>query len=270
MPCEPSALDPADSGAVTSRDPDIGPKVGLVVVSHSRTLAGAAVALAMEMVHGERRDDRSRRRSRRDDVRNRCRHDHGGDRTGSRPGRRRRPDGSRQRPAQHRAGAGPAARLLHPRGRHAVARAHSSRVSSSRPWPRRAEPAREEVAAEARAALMGKSAHLSLHDEADDSVPVRRGECGECRGLHGRQPPRAARPTGRPTRQRSTGARRDRQSSQPQHRCRTGAGRKPEPGCDPGGAARAPGGGPSLRASGRRGGGAHPRSRQAPVRRGRQ
>ncbi len=52
MPSELSALDPTEGGTVASVDTEAGPNVGLVVVSHSRTLAGAAVALAMEMVHG--------------------------------------------------------------------------------------------------------------------------------------------------------------------------------------------------------------------------
>ena len=86
--------------------------------------------------------------------------DQGGDRGGGRPGRRRRPDGPRQRGPQRRAGARPARRPDGPRPGRAVARRRSSRGWSSPPSPPPAGPARAEVAAEARAALMGKAAHL--------------------------------------------------------------------------------------------------------------
>ena len=67
--------------------------------------------------------DRGRRRPRRDDVRHRRGQHHGGHRARGRPGGRRRPDGPRQRRAQRRAGARPAAGPRRPRPGDALARA---------------------------------------------------------------------------------------------------------------------------------------------------
>ena len=84
--------------------------VGIVVVSHSRALARAAVALAEEMVHGKALriaiaaglDERT--------FGTDARPDHGGRRRGRRRGRSRRPDGSRERGALRRARPRPARR----------------------------------------------------------------------------------------------------------------------------------------------------------------
>ena len=77
---------------------------------------------------------------------------------------------------------------------------------------------RAEVAAEARDALMGKSGHLST--PPDGAAPGRgRRRCGGGRRrLLGREPPRPARPAGRPARQRGPCARRVGPAAQPHHR----------------------------------------------------
>ena len=51
---ERSAVEMRKSLAADSSAVDAQSSVGLVVVSHSRALAGAAVALAAEMLHGRR------------------------------------------------------------------------------------------------------------------------------------------------------------------------------------------------------------------------
>ena len=126
---------------------------------------------------------------------------------------------------------------------------------------------RAEVAAEARDALMGKSAHLST--PAEGAAPQARevGRGGDRRRLHGREPARAARPAGCPTGQRGTRARRVGPAAQPHHGRRAGPRRKPEPSRDAGSPDGARGRGARLRAAGPGGGRAPARARGAPVRR---
>ena len=107
------------SGA--SPDSDADHDVGLVVVSHSRALARAAVALADEMLHGRPVRIEVAAGPGRAHVRHRRRQHHGGDRARRRAGRRRRADGSRQCAAQRRAGARPAPGPGGPRPGDAVA-----------------------------------------------------------------------------------------------------------------------------------------------------
>ena len=125
---------------------------------------------------------------------------------------------------------------------------------------------REEVAAEARDALMGKAAHLSTPEPGVAPEP------GDRRRRHrrrvpGGQPARPARATGRPTRQRGARPRCVRPAAQPHHRRRTGPRRQPEPSRDARGSARARGRGARHRAAGPGGRRARPRARQATVRR---
>ena len=187
--------------------------VGLVVVSHSRALARAAVALAAEMLHG--RPVRIEVAAGLDETTfgtDAVQHQ-GGDRAGRRPGRRRRPDGPRQRGAQRRAGPRPARRpavrdrvMLSPapivEGLVVAAVAAAGGAS------------RAEVAAEARGALLGKAAHLSA--PADDAR--RRRDAGpagadEVVGVFTvDEPARPARPAGRPAGQRGARPRRHRRS----------------------------------------------------------
>ncbi len=133
--------------------------VGIVVVSHSRALARAAVALAEEMVHGKAvriavaagLDERTFGT---DAVEIMSAIERGG-----RRGRRRRrswTSAARCSPPSSRSTCstttrGPGSSCARPR---------SSRGSSSRRSRRPAEPSRDEVAAEAAAALAGKQSHL--------------------------------------------------------------------------------------------------------------
>ena len=89
------------------------------------------------------------------------------------------------------------------------------------------------------------------------------------RCLHCREPPRAACPAGVPAGQRGPRSRRLGAAAQPDHRRRTGAGRQPEPGRDAGRAAGPRGGGPCLRSAGPGGGRAPAHPRAALVRRAR-
>ena len=77
-------------------------RVGLVVVSHSRPLAEAAVALARQMLPGRGAGDRGRRRDRRRRARHRRGRRRRGDHGGRLGRRRRRADGPRQRGAVRR------------------------------------------------------------------------------------------------------------------------------------------------------------------------
>ena len=84
---------------------------------------------------------------------------------------------------------------------------------------------RAEVAAEARGALMGKAAHLSTPAERRHRGRRRGRRGGDRRSLLGREPARPARPAGRPAGQRGARARRVGPAAQPHHRRRAGAGR---------------------------------------------
>ena len=105
---------------------------------------------------------------------------------------------------------------------------------------------RAEVAAEARDALMGKSGHLSPPPDGTtpDASDVRHG--GDRRRLLGREPPRPARPAGCQAGQRGPRARRVGPAAQPHHRRLSCPRRKPEPGRDAGRPAGARGRGPRL------------------------
>ena len=128
---------------------------------------------------------------------------------------------------------------------------------------------RAEVAAEARDALMGKSGHLSTPPEGAAPGRARRQRGGGRRRLLGREPPRPARPAGCPARQRGPRARRVGPAAQPHHGRLSGPCRKPEPGRHAGRPARARGRGPRLRAAGAGGGRAPAHPRRPTVRRDR-
>ena len=255
-----------DDAAGASFDVDAGQNVGLVVVSHSRSLAQAAVALANEMVHG---------RAVRIEVAA------GLDETtfGT--------DAVSIMEAIERAD-GPAGVVVLMDLGSALLSAELAldllrdpsvrdRVTLS-PAPvveglvvaavaAAGGASRSEVAAEARDALMGKAAHLSTPTEGDGSLPVETAAAGGGRRVRRRQPPRAARPTRSPAGQRGARTRRDGGAAQPHHGRRAGPGGKPEPRGDAGSPAGTPGGGACLGLPGPGGGRAHPGARQAPVRR---
>ena len=128
---------------------------------------------------------------------------------------------------------------------------------------------RAEVAAEARDALMGKSGHLSPPTGRHHIRCERRRHGGGRRRLLGREPPRPARPAGCPAGQRGPCARRVGPAAQPHHRRLSGPCRKPQPGRDAGRPAGARGRGPRLRATGPGGGRAPAHARRATVRRDR-
>ena len=71
---------------------------------------------------------------------------------------------------------------------------------------------RKEVAAEAHSALMGKAAHLSGPEDTSRAARTASSDADVVGGVHRREPPRSARPTGRPPRQRNARAGRARSS----------------------------------------------------------
>ena len=246
-----------------------GHGVGLVVVSHSRALARAAVALAAEMLHG--RPLRIEVAAGLDETTfgtDAVAH-HAGHRAGRRPGGRRRAHGSRQRRAQRRAGARPARSDPSVRDRVTLSPAPIVEGLIVAAVAAAGGASRAEVAAEARDALMGKAAHLSDAAEGDAPGAATLGARGGRRRLHGREPARPARPAGRPAGQRGPRARRVGPAAQPHHRRRAGPGRQPEPGRDAGRPARARGRGARLGTAGAGGGRAPADARRAPVRRDR-
>ena len=116
--------------------------------------------------------DRDRGRARRDDVRDRRRAGQAGHREGRRSGRRRRPDGPRQRGAQCRARPRPARRPRHARPRDALSSAPIVEGLVVAAVAASGGASRSEVATEARNALLGKAAHLSVPDEAASEEPA--------------------------------------------------------------------------------------------------
>ncbi len=237
--------------------------------SSSPTVArwpGAAVALAAEMLHG--RPQRIEVAAGLDET------TFGTDAVGIMEAieradgrrRRRRTHGPRQRRAERRAGARPAARPFDPGPRDSLAgpdrRGPHRRCGGGCGWGR---PGRGRGRGSRRADGQGLAPVSAGSRRPRGCRRGRRG--GGHRSLRGREPARAARPTRRPPRQRGACPRRVGPAAQPHHRRRTGPGREPEPSRDVGSPVGARGRGSRLRPPGTGGRRASRRARGAPVRR---
>ncbi len=241
--------------------------VGLVVVSHSRVLARAAVALAAEMLHG--RPLRIEVAAGLDDT------TFGTDAVSIMEAIER-ADGPAGVVVLMDLGSAVlsaelALDLLQDpsvRDRVTLSPAPSSRASSSPPLPPPAGPAGQRSRPRRETRSWARPRTCRHRRKVAHTGAGRRQRRRGRRRLHGREPPRPARPAGRPPGQRGPRARRVGPAAQPHHGRRSGPGRKPEPGRDAGRAARTRGRGPRLRATGAGSGRApaHPRRRDGSTR----
>jgi phosphocarrier protein FPr len=214
MTTERSAADMPEGPSEALPDSDADHHVGLVVVSHSRSLARAALALANEMVHG--------RAVRIEVAAGLDEHTFGTDAVSIMEAIERADGPSGVVVLMDLGSALLSAELALDLLQDPAVR---DRVTLS-PAPvveglivaavaAAGGGSRSEVAAEARDALMGKAAHLSTSSRGRQRSPRPGRRTGGGRRLRRREPPRAARAPGRPTGQRGARTRRDGLAVQP-------------------------------------------------------